>query len=378
MLKATFVQGRLTKDEFDARVGQALASRTHGDLAAVIADISAVVAGGQPPRTSAQGRTRKPINKVKVIAWGACVICALAVVGVAAAVLISSPYLLLLSGLAFIGASAVAWGAMVEAWVQKRSRGRLTQGPAPGVGSRASQRTRPAAEAEQLPPINHGQQEHAEAVQNSLPRRQRRPISRPPRQWCPRGLPTARRTIAVQLARVMSGQITATGVFQVGCSAALSAAICPIPKLIVRVRADLVPAARTPRAVTITLSRKEICPSWLTAVTASATVAGAACCRAAGTCAFTSRFRSGHSASGWHCCGPGGSGAMSSGASWLESDTDKADQRRLLGKLIDGGAADGEDRDPVDAVDAVIARSVCAQDVRVEVTAADQHDVAVL
>ena len=69
---------------------------------------------------------------------------------------------------------------------------------------------------------------------------------------------------------------------------------------------------------------------------------------------------------------------MSSGASWLESDTDKADQRRLLGKLIDGGAADGEDRDPVDAVDAVIARSVCAQDVRVEVTAADQHDVAVL
>ena len=154
----------------------------------------------------AHGRTRKPINKVKAIAWGACVICALAVVGVAAAVFISSPYLLLLSGLAFIGASAVAWGAMVEAWVQKRSRGRLTQGPAPGVGSRASQRTRPAAEAEQLPPINHGQQEQAEAVQNSLPRRQRRPISRPPRQWRPRGLPTARRTIAVQLARVMSGQ----------------------------------------------------------------------------------------------------------------------------------------------------------------------------
>ena len=129
VLKAAFVQGRLTKDEFDARVGQALASRTHGDLAAVTADIPAGVAGGQPPRTSPHGRTRKPIsNKVKVIAWGACVICALAVVGVAAAVLISSPYLLLLSGLAFIGASAVAWGAMVEAGVQKRSHGRLTQG----------------------------------------------------------------------------------------------------------------------------------------------------------------------------------------------------------------------------------------------------------
>ena len=199
VLKAAFVQGRLTKDEFDARVGQALASRIHGDLAAVTADIPAGVAGGQRPRTSAHGWTQKPINKVKVIVWGACVICALAVVGVAAAVLISSPYLLLLSGLAFIGASAVAWGAMVEAWVQKRSHGRLTQGPAPGVGSRASQRTRPAAEAEQLPQINHSQQEQAEAVQNSLPRRQRRSISRPPRQWRPRGLPTARRTIAVQL-----------------------------------------------------------------------------------------------------------------------------------------------------------------------------------
>ena len=78
--------------------------------------------------SSARGRTPKPINKVKVIAWGACVICALAVVGVAAAVLISNPYLLLLSGLTFIGASAVTWGAMVEARVQKRSHGRLTQG----------------------------------------------------------------------------------------------------------------------------------------------------------------------------------------------------------------------------------------------------------
>jgi hypothetical protein len=199
VLKAAFVQGRLTKDEFDARVGQALASRTHADLAAVTADIPAGVAGGQPPRTSAHGRTRKPINTVKAIAWGACVICVLAVAGVAAAVLISSPYLLLLSGLAFIGASAVAWGAMVEAWVQNRSLGRLTQGPGPGVGRRAPQRTRPAAEAEQLPQTNHGQQEQAEAVQNSLPRCQRRSSSRPPRQWRPRGLPTARRTIAVQL-----------------------------------------------------------------------------------------------------------------------------------------------------------------------------------
>jgi hypothetical protein len=36
-LKAAFVQGRLTKAEFDARVGQALTSPTHAELAAAAA-----------------------------------------------------------------------------------------------------------------------------------------------------------------------------------------------------------------------------------------------------------------------------------------------------------------------------------------------------
>jgi Domain of unknown function (DUF1707) len=37
-LKAAFVQGRLTKDELDLRVGQALASRTYAELAALTAE----------------------------------------------------------------------------------------------------------------------------------------------------------------------------------------------------------------------------------------------------------------------------------------------------------------------------------------------------
>ena len=41
MLKAAFAQGRLTKDEFDARVGQTLVSRTWGDLTALTDDIPA-------------------------------------------------------------------------------------------------------------------------------------------------------------------------------------------------------------------------------------------------------------------------------------------------------------------------------------------------
>jgi hypothetical protein len=40
-LEGAFVQGRLTKDELDVRVGQALAARAYADLAAVTADIPA-------------------------------------------------------------------------------------------------------------------------------------------------------------------------------------------------------------------------------------------------------------------------------------------------------------------------------------------------
>lgn len=49
-LKAAFVQGRLAKDEFDARIGQALGSGTYAELAAITADIPAGLAGARPPR----------------------------------------------------------------------------------------------------------------------------------------------------------------------------------------------------------------------------------------------------------------------------------------------------------------------------------------
>ena len=52
LLKAAFVQGRLAKQEFDLRVGQALASRTYADLEAVTAGIPAgVTAVQRRPRT---------------------------------------------------------------------------------------------------------------------------------------------------------------------------------------------------------------------------------------------------------------------------------------------------------------------------------------
>jgi len=55
-LKAAFVQGMLAKDEFDQRVGQAFAARTHADLAALTADLPGGLIAGQPPKpVRAQG-----------------------------------------------------------------------------------------------------------------------------------------------------------------------------------------------------------------------------------------------------------------------------------------------------------------------------------
>jgi hypothetical protein len=74
VLKAAFVQGRLTKDEFDARVGATLASRTYADLAAHTADIPAVLLGAQLVRKPAR-RSARP-QMTKVVRSRACVIIA--------------------------------------------------------------------------------------------------------------------------------------------------------------------------------------------------------------------------------------------------------------------------------------------------------------
>ena len=49
-LKVAFVQGRLTEEELGARVDQVYASRTYAELAEVIGDIPAELAGAQAPR----------------------------------------------------------------------------------------------------------------------------------------------------------------------------------------------------------------------------------------------------------------------------------------------------------------------------------------
>jgi len=71
MLKAAFVQGRLARDEFDLRVGQALASQTYADLAALTADIPAELTGAQPPERARTSSDQEAVTAVACVsaAW---------------------------------------------------------------------------------------------------------------------------------------------------------------------------------------------------------------------------------------------------------------------------------------------------------------------
>lgn len=52
VLKVAFVQDRLSKDEFDVRVGQAFTSQTYAELATLTADLPAGLAVAQPRTTA--------------------------------------------------------------------------------------------------------------------------------------------------------------------------------------------------------------------------------------------------------------------------------------------------------------------------------------
>jgi hypothetical protein len=119
VLKAAFVQGRLTKAELDARVGQTFASRTYGELAALTADLPAGLARTQPGRQPAGAKTRPPASVAVIL----CPVAIFASAGLVHAVFTGNDRLVIAFFLpAFI--SLVAWMVagvmMVDSWHQKR------------------------------------------------------------------------------------------------------------------------------------------------------------------------------------------------------------------------------------------------------------------
>jgi DUF1707 SHOCT-like domain len=111
-LKAAFVQGRLDRDEFDARIGQAVTSRTYAELAAVTADIPAELIGALPRRPPVRARRRIPFNTA--VTGGACV-ALLVNVGMMAALLSRSPVAVVLFVVFTIIGTILAIGAMIAA-----------------------------------------------------------------------------------------------------------------------------------------------------------------------------------------------------------------------------------------------------------------------
>jgi hypothetical protein len=112
LLKAAFVEGRLARDEFDTRVGQALMSRTYAELAAVTADIPAELVGALPHRPVARARGRVSMNTA--VTGGACMVVAVNV-GMMAALLSGSPVAVILVIVFTVIGTILAIGAMVVA-----------------------------------------------------------------------------------------------------------------------------------------------------------------------------------------------------------------------------------------------------------------------
>jgi Domain of unknown function (DUF1707) len=123
LLKVAFVQGRLSKDELDQRVGQTFASRTYAELAAVTADLPAGLISAPPRREPARAYARPPMGNVVA---GACLIIPVPAL-LAVTFLTENDQLAKLFFLVipwFFMAWMVAGLQLLDSW-EKRSRGQL-------------------------------------------------------------------------------------------------------------------------------------------------------------------------------------------------------------------------------------------------------------
>jgi Domain of unknown function (DUF1707) len=129
-LQDAFVQGRLTKDEFDSRLDQALASRTHADLAPLTADLPTLPPAARPPRPASQARRPVPARpRSTAVRNGSRVIATSTLVtgSVWAVALLSQSDSPVLAAViwtvtfAWFGAVLLAVSAMLESRMQKRS-----------------------------------------------------------------------------------------------------------------------------------------------------------------------------------------------------------------------------------------------------------------
>ena len=145
VLKASFVQGRLTRDEFYLRVTQVFASRTYADLDALTADIPAGVAKPQPPGPAGQPDSEKLIQRGIAVGAGAGLVIPV-VVGVVVGIIAGGPMAVVAGVVAGVVVSVLVAGLLAVflpllSWVLDKSSGRQpSQRPPAGASGTAYQR----------------------------------------------------------------------------------------------------------------------------------------------------------------------------------------------------------------------------------------------
>jgi Domain of unknown function (DUF1707) len=149
VLKAAFVQERLTRDEFDQRIGQALASRTYADLDALTADIPGGLTAAEPGGRPAGVLPPKAAARVTAAATGVSMVFTAveiaessggnAVVGLVA-----------VGAVGWFVAMLVAGLLMFLSWAVKHSGRQHSPGAPPSAGSERSPRRSPSGRL--LPP----------------------------------------------------------------------------------------------------------------------------------------------------------------------------------------------------------------------------------
>jgi hypothetical protein len=145
LLKAAFVQGRLAKDEFDLRVGQALTSRTRAELADLTADIPAGLTVAPPTQPA------KDEGAAKVAVAVTCVFAAWWSIVVGASFWMSdngsaqrSPGALIVILVLY---ASIVWVWLIAAWLGRRARRRSAREQSPGRGGQRPRRPVPADSA---------------------------------------------------------------------------------------------------------------------------------------------------------------------------------------------------------------------------------------
>ena len=140
-LKSAFERGQLTKDEFGARVGRTLASRTYAELAPLTAGIPARPATARPLRPPAahdQIPPPHPVRNAAIVSAGCLVFAALSLLFGA---LLDNPDTKVLIGMAFCAIMGVplmivcAVSASLEQRRSRRQRPPRPDGPGPARGA---------------------------------------------------------------------------------------------------------------------------------------------------------------------------------------------------------------------------------------------------